>query len=141
LPGDVGATYNTENLSADLLLDDWPPRHEAEAKSVVDHGKTPAGELGRADEPALNDMPVLNRLEGKASVPHNVTLLRLPPYTPELNPIENVWEYLRGNYLGHIVWDTYEQIVEACCAAWNAFMHDIATVISVTTRPWAKVTN
>ena len=46
-------------------------------------------------------------------------MLRLPPYAPELNPIENVWEYLRGNYLGHI-----EQIVEACCTAWNAFIHD-----------------
>ena len=55
----------------------------------------------------------------RLAVPSNVTLLRLPPYAPELNPIENVWEYLRGNYLGHIVWDTYEQIVEACCSAWN----------------------
>lgn len=77
----------------------------------------------------------------RLAVPHNVTLLRLPPYAPELNPIENVWEYLRGNYLGHIVWDTYEQIVEACCTAWNAFIQDIETVTSVTKRPWAKVTN
>jgi hypothetical protein len=58
------------------------------------------------------------------------TLLRLPPYAPELNPIENVWEYLRGNYLGHIVWNTYEQIVEACCTAWNAFIHDTERVTS-----------
>jgi DDE superfamily endonuclease len=77
----------------------------------------------------------------RLTVPKNVTLLRLPPYAPELNPIENVWEYLRGNYLGHIVWDTYEQIVQACCTAWNAFIHDVAKVNSVTTRPWAKVTN
>jgi transposase len=77
----------------------------------------------------------------RLAVPSNVTLLRLPPYAPELNPIENVWEYLRGNYLGHIVWDTYEQIVEACCSAWNAFIQDIETVTSVTKRPWAKVTN
>jgi hypothetical protein len=77
----------------------------------------------------------------RLAVPSNVTLLRLPPYAPELNPIENVWEYLRGNYLGHIVWDTYEQIVEACCSAWNAFIKDIETVTSVTKRPWAKVTN
>jgi DDE superfamily endonuclease len=40
------------------------------------------------------------------AVPSNVTLLRLPTYAPELNPIENVWECLRGNYLGQIVWDT-----------------------------------
>lgn len=77
----------------------------------------------------------------RLTVPGNVTLLRLPPYAPELNPIENVWEYLRGNFLGHIVWDTYEQIVQACCTAWNAFIHDVATVTSVTTRSWAKITN
>jgi hypothetical protein len=77
----------------------------------------------------------------RLTVPNNITLLRLPPYAPELNPIENVWEYLRGNYLGHLVWDTYEQIVEACCKAWNAFIHDAAKVTSVTTRSWATVTN
>jgi transposase len=31
------------------------------------------------------------------TVPENITLVRLPPYAPELNPIENVWQYLRGN--------------------------------------------
>jgi DDE superfamily endonuclease len=74
-------------------------------------------------------------------IPENVTLLRLPSYSPELNPIENVWEYLRGNYLSHTLWDTYDQIVDACCTAWNAFIQDAATVVSVTQRPWAKVTN
>ena len=77
----------------------------------------------------------------RLAIPENVTLLRLPPYSPELNPIENVWEYLRGNYLSHTVWDTYDQIVDACCKAWNAFIQDTATVASVTQRPWAKVTN
>lgn len=77
----------------------------------------------------------------RLTVPHNVTLLRLPPYAPELNPIENVWEYLRGNYLSHTVWGTYEQIVEACCTAWNAFINNIERVTSVTTRQWARVTS
>ena len=77
----------------------------------------------------------------RLTVPHNVTLLRLPPYAPELNPIENVWEYLRGNYLSHTVWDTYEQIVEACCTAWNAFVNDTERVTSVTTRQCARVTS
>ena len=35
----------------------------------------------------------------RLTVPGNLSLLRLPPYAPELNPIENVWEYLRGNQL------------------------------------------
>jgi hypothetical protein len=75
----------------------------------------------------------------RLTIPENVTLLRLPSYSPELNPIENVWEYLRGNYLSHMVWDTYDQIVDACCTAWNAFIQNPAKVASVTQRHWAKV--
>lgn len=72
-------------------------------------------------------------------VPDNITLLRLPPYAPELNPIENVWEYLRGNLLSMRLWDSYEAIVDACCDAWNAFVADVKRVASVTKRDWATV--
>ena len=51
---------------------------------------------------------------GRLKVPDNVTLLHLPPYAPELNSMENVWEYLRGNKLSRLVWDSYEAIVAAC---------------------------
>ena len=47
---------------------------------------------------------------GKLTVPTNITLLPLPPYAPELNPMENVWEYLRANKLCALVWDTYDAI-------------------------------
>ena len=72
-------------------------------------------------------------------VPDTITLLRLPPYAPELNPIENVWEYLRGNLLSMRLWDSYDAIVDACCDAWNAFVTDVVRVASVTTRDWATV--
>jgi transposase len=72
-------------------------------------------------------------------VPENVSLLHLPGYAPQLNPIENVWEYLRGNYLSISVWDTYDQIVDACCRAWNAFLADRQRVASVTSRDWAVI--
>jgi transposase len=52
-------------------------------------------------------------------IPNNISLLRLPPYAPELNPIENVWEYLRANKLGMIVWNSHEAILEACRDAWT----------------------
>jgi hypothetical protein len=52
---------------------------------------------------------------GKAlEIPANITLLSLPPYSPELNPMENVWDYLRQNKLCALVWDSYEEIVQAC---------------------------
>ncbi len=53
----------------------------------------------------------------RLKLPDNVTPRRLPPYAPELNPIENVWEYLRGNLLSMRVWETYEAILDACCDA------------------------
>jgi transposase len=43
-----------------------------------------------------------------------MTLLPLPSYAPELNPMENVWQYLRGNKLSQLVWDNYQAIVAAC---------------------------
>ena len=72
-------------------------------------------------------------------VPDNITLLRLPPYAPELNPIENVWAYLRGNALSMTVWESYTAIVDACCSAWTGLMRDAGRITSLTTRDWAQV--
>lgn len=80
-----------------------------------------------------------HRTGGRLVVPTNITLLPLPGYAPELNPIENVWAYIRGNFLNITVWDTYDEIVDACCRAWNTFITDITRVASVTIRTWATV--
>jgi len=50
-------------------------------------------------------------------VPANITLLPLPSYAPELNPMENVWAYLRANKLCNLVWDSYQATVKACANA------------------------
>lgn len=52
------------------------------------------------------------------AVPLNVTLLRLPPYAPELNPVERVWLFLRERHLSHRVHEGYTAIVDAVSAAW-----------------------
>lgn len=70
-------------------------------------------------------------------VPDNIVLLPLPPYAPELNPVENVWEFLRGNLLSHRVWATYDDILEACRHAWNKLMQMPDRIASITRRPWA----
>ena len=72
-------------------------------------------------------------------VPDNISLLPLPRYSPELNPVENVWEYLRQNWLSHRVWDGYDAIVDACCDAWNALMRMPERIAALTARPWAQV--
>ena len=71
-------------------------------------------------------------------VPGNITLLPLPPYAPELNPIENAFAYLRANRLAISVFETYDEIVARYCDAWNFFANDIDTVRSITTRDYAK---
>jgi transposase len=76
---------------------------------------------------------------GKLRVPQNLSLLNLPPYSPELNPVENVWEFLRGNQLSNRVYDTYDAILDACCHAWNAFIANPERIRSITQRKWAQV--
>ena len=74
----------------------------------------------------------------RLNVPENIMLLPLPPYSPELNPVENIWEFLRANLLSHRVWDSYEAIIEACCEAWNRLMQMPERIASLTRRAWAK---
>jgi hypothetical protein len=51
----------------------------------------------------------------------NLTLVHLPPASPELNPVERVWLYLRERWLSHrVLAGGYEAVLDAACAAWNA---------------------
>ena len=52
-------------------------------------------------------------------VPPNITIMALPPKCPELNPVENVWQFLRDNWLSNRVFKSYDDLVDHCCAAWN----------------------
>jgi transposase len=71
--------------------------------------------------------------------PDNISLLPLPSYSPELNPMENVWEYLRKNKLAITVYRDYGHIVDKSCEAWNFFANDKAAIASITFRDWAQV--
>ncbi len=77
---------------------------------------------------------------GGLRVPRNITLLPLPSYSPELNPMENVWEYLRANKLCSLIWDSYEAIVHACKKAWDFLINDPERIRSIGSRDWACVT-
>ena len=76
---------------------------------------------------------------GALKLPDNIVLLPLPPYAPELNPMENVWDYIRDNKLSARVWDTYDDILAACAEAWNWFVNDPSRIRSIGTRHWATV--
>lgn len=72
-------------------------------------------------------------------IPPNISLLPLPPYSPELNPVENLWQFLRQNTLANRVFDSYEAIVDVCCDAWNTLLAIPERVASITSRDWAQV--
>ena len=99
-------------------------------------------EIGRRVAEGSHAVLVLDRAGWHTSprlrVPENISLLWLPPYAPELNPVEQVWAYLRANFLSHRVWDGYEAIMEACCDAWNRLMNTPERLASITRRAWAK---
>jgi transposase len=76
---------------------------------------------------------------GELAVPDNIVLLHLPPYCPELTPMENVWDYLRSNKLCATVWNSYDEILEACRKAWLFFVNDPDRIRSIGTHDWATV--
>lgn len=75
-----------------------------------------------------------------AGIP-NVEIIKLPPYSPELNPIEQVWSWLRQRCLANRCFENYEDIVESCSNAWNEFISNTQRVMSICYREWAKVGN
>ncbi len=57
------------------------------------------------------------------TIPDNITLVPIPPRSPELNPVENIWQYMRDNWLSNIVFQSEEEIVDCCCEAWNKLIN------------------
>ena len=75
----------------------------------------------------------------KLKCPRNLTLIFLPSRSPELNPVENIWQYMRGNWLSNSVFETYEDIVEATCDAWSRLTELPAVIKSIGLRDWAHI--
>lgn len=66
----------------------------------------------------------------------NLSLLFLPPYSPELNVIERVWLHLKERYLSHRVWPDYDDILDAVCEAWNKLIDEPGRIRSLTNAEW-----
>jgi putative transposase len=69
-------------------------------------------------------------------VPPNLTLVRLPPYASELNPVERVWQHLRERHLSHRLFRDVAAVVDACCAAWRRLLAEPGRLRSLTAFPW-----
>ncbi len=70
-------------------------------------------------------------------VPDNITLLPLPPRSPELNPVENIWQLMRQNWLSNRIFKSYDDIVDHCCYAWNKLTDQPWNIRTVGRRHWA----
>ena len=74
---------------------------------------------------------------GKAlRVPANITPVPLPPYSPELNPVERVWLYLKERFLSMRLLNDYKEIVAAATKAWKRLCKKTGRLASLTSYPW-----
>jgi transposase len=100
-------------------------------------------EIARTVARAAHAMLLLDRAgwhtTGRLAVPRNMTLVFLPSRAPELNPVENLWQYLRANWLSNRVFDTYEAIIDAACEAWRKLLAQPSLITSIVLRHWAHI--
>jgi hypothetical protein len=76
-------------------------------------------------------------LSANLVVPENISILPLPPRSPELNPVENLWQFLRDNYLSNRVFTSYDDILDHCCYAWRKLVDQPWRIMSIGLREWA----
>jgi transposase len=73
----------------------------------------------------------------KLKLLENMTLVPLPSKSPELNPVENIWQYMRDNWLSNRIFKSYDDIVDHCCFNWNKLVERPWLITSIGMRTWA----
>lgn len=76
-------------------------------------------------------------LTPKLVLPPNISIVPIPSKSPELNPQENIWQYMRDNWLSNRVFGSYEEIVDHCTYAWNQLVDRPWKIMSIGLRDWA----
>lgn len=127
-----GAICPAQGKGAGLVL----PRCTTQAMSLH------LEEIAQAVAPGAHAVVLLDRagwhVSSKLKVPANITLVPLPPRSPELNPVENVWQFMRDNWLSNRIFTSYSDILDHCCAAWNKLMDQPWRIMSLGLRDWAR---
>ena len=77
-------------------------------------------------------------VSGELQVPANVTIIQLPPYSPELNPIENLWHYLKSHFWSNRAYADYGELEQAAIHAWQQAVLDADLMKTVCNAPYAK---
>jgi transposase len=126
-----GAICPAEGKGAGLVL----PRCTSEGMNLH------LEEISQAVAPGSHAVLLLDQAGWHQSkrlvVPANITLMPLPAKAPELNPVENVWQFLRENWLSNRIFTSYSDILDHCCEAWNRLTDQPWRIISIGLREWA----
>ncbi len=126
-----GAIYPAEGKGAGLVL-----RRCTTAAMTL-----PLAEIAQAVAPGAHAIVLLDKagwhVSAQLRVPANLTLVPLPSRSPELNPVENVWQFLRDNWLSNRVFASYDDIVGHCCDAWKRLTDQPWRIMSIGLRDWA----
>ncbi len=111
----------------------------ANAQSMALH----LAEISRTVAPGAHGIVTLDRagwhIAHDLAIPGNLSLIHLPSRSPELNPVENIWQYLRQTCLSNRVFDTYDDILDASCQAWRHLVERPWKIMSIGLRPWAAI--
>ena len=126
-----GAICPKQGKGAGLVL----PRCNIEAMNLH------LAEIALAVAPGAHAIVLLDQAgwhtSKKLVVPSNITLVPLPPKCPELNAAENVWQFMRDNWLSNRVFHSGEDLVGHCCEAWNKLVDQPWCIMSIGLRDWA----
>src|SRR4051812_542039 len=133
-----------------------PPRPTSSARSARLRAKerglvlprcTTAGmtlhlnEIAQAVAPGAHALVLVDRAGWHQSrrlvIPANITLVPLPAKAPELNPVENIWQFMRENWISNRIFASYRDILDHCCAAWNKLTDQPWLIMSIGLRDWA----
>ena len=128
------------------IFDAVCPEKDTSAAIVVSHVNTDAMNL-HLEEISLHvakdahavviiDGAGWHQEAGLLVVPANISLLHLPPYSPELNAQENIWQDMRQNWLASRIFDSLDDIIDACCKAWNNLISETGRIKSIAARNW-----
>ncbi|WP_093087700.1 IS630 family transposase [Sphingobium sp. AP50] len=99
-------------------------------------------EISLAIEPGAYGVLLMDQagwhMTGKLEVPENISIIPLPPKCPELNPVENIWQFMRDNWLSNRIFTSHDNIIDLCCEAWNKLVDQPWRIMTIGRRKWAR---
>lgn len=99
-------------------------------------------EIARTVAPGAHAVVLMDQagwhMTGALVIPNNISIIALPAKCPELNPVENIWQFMRDNWLSNRIFNSYDEILDHCCEAWNKLIAQPDRIASIGCRQWAQ---